>query len=95
MTRCTDVALAAASSSVAGILTAVATLAIAIGGVITALTGIIPLIRRTKRLEAKVDGVHTIVNQQHTDLVNYQATLERALMAAGVPIPRDQSKGPD
>jgi hypothetical protein len=88
------VALAAASNSVAVILTAVATLTIALGGTITALAGLIPLIRRSKRTEIKIDTVHNLVNQQHTDLVNYQAALERALVSAGVPIPPDQSKGP-
>jgi hypothetical protein len=78
-------------SSVAGIVTAAASCLIAAGGLVTALTTMIPLLRRTKVLEGKVDGVHKIVNQQRTDAMNYQAALLRALTKAGIEIPEDQS----
>lgn len=78
-------------SSVAGIITAVGTSLLALGGLVTALTTLIPLLKRTKRLESKVDGVHTIVNQQRTDMMNYQAALVASLRKAGIEIPVDQS----
>ena len=39
----------------------------------------------------RVGVVHTLVNQQHTDLKNYQAALIRALEAQGIEVPVDQS----
>jgi hypothetical protein len=39
----------------------------------------------------KVQEVHKIVNQQRTDMTNYQEALKRALSAAGIEIPIDQS----
>ncbi len=74
-------------STLAGSISAVAAVFTAIALVITAVAGLI----RSRKVEAKVDAVHTIVNQQHTDLVNYQRALVRALEAQGVPVPIDQS----
>lgn len=78
-------------SSVAGILTAVGTGFTGLSLTITAVAGLRPLIKRAKAVEVKVDGVHTIVNQQRTDMTNYQAALLAALKKAGVEIPIDQS----
>lgn len=83
--------LVATGSSTAGIITASSALFIAVAGAITALTTLIPLLRRSKSTEAKVDEVHTIVNQQRTDMQNYNAALVRALSAAGIEVPVDQS----
>jgi Na+-transporting NADH:ubiquinone oxidoreductase subunit NqrF len=60
---------------------------------VCAITLQIPLIRRTKHIEAQNIEIHTLVNQSHTDLLNYQAALLRALNSAGIEIPEDQSAG--
>lgn len=97
-------AASAPPPSWAGIITAFATLVIALGGLIGAIVAgikvVAPLMRRTASIEAKTDAaavaiqeVHTIVNQQRTDAQNYQAALVRALTAAGIDIPIDQSLG--
>lgn len=39
----------------------------------------------------RVNVVHKIVNQQHTDMKNYQGALIRALEAKGITVPIDQS----
>jgi hypothetical protein len=72
------------TSTIVGVVTATSTLVIAIGGVITALTVFLPMFRQIKQ-------VHTIVNQQQTDLRNYQRALVAALTKAGVEVPQDQS----
>jgi hypothetical protein len=77
-------ATATAASSVAGIVTAFSAAVTAIGGVIVVLTVFIPMLRTTKE-------VKHIVNQQQTDLKNYQRALIDALKIAGVDIPVDQS----
>ncbi len=74
-------------SSVAGIITAVATVLIALGGVITAVSVLLPILRGTRE-------IHTIVNQQRTDMENFQRALIRALVDAGIPVPVDQSLPP-
>jgi hypothetical protein len=51
--------------------------------VVTSVTGVIVAFR--------VNVVHKIVNQQHTDLKNYQAALIRALQDKGIDVPLDQS----
>lgn len=75
------------ASTWAPIIAAVGTLLTAIALVITAWTNS----RNTRRVECKVEEVHKIVNQQHTDMKNYQAALIRALEARGVEVPIDQS----
>jgi len=69
-------------SSVAGVITAVATVLIALGGVITAVGVLLPILRVTR-------DTHTLVNQKFTDLEN--RALVRALNDGGVPVPIDQS----
>jgi hypothetical protein len=71
-------------STLAGIITAVSTLFLAVGGVITALTVLIPILRQTK-------ATHKIVNQQRTDMLRFQRALIRALTDAGIAVPVDQS----
>lgn len=82
--------MALPSSTVAGIITAISTVLTALGLVITAIAGLI----RSRRIETKVDTVHTIVNQQRTDAANYQRALIKALQVAGVEVPADQSVEP-
>lgn len=57
----------------------------------TLLGGIAAFITAVRKIGRKVDDVHRLVNQQHTDLKNYQAALIRALNAHGITIPIDQS----
>lgn len=91
------------ASSVAGIITAVATALIALGGVITAITVLIPILRGTRDNARTIDAVHgqvaevhTMVNQQRTDAMRYQERLVEALTAAGIPVPADSSlRAPD
>jgi hypothetical protein len=82
---------AVANSSTAGIITAVATLFIALSGLVVALPALIKILRATNMNTVQIKEVHTIVNQQHTDLKRYQVALVKALQAAGVEVPDDQS----
>jgi hypothetical protein len=77
-----DVAIA--SSSVAGIVTAVVGVLAFLTAVVTLLAVLIPLVRQVKE-------VHKIVNQQRTDMTNYTRALVRALSDHGIDIPIDQS----
>lgn len=93
------------SSSLAGIITAVATVITALGGFALALGVLIPILRITKEAKrasvqardmavstgVKADAVHKIVNQQRTDMLRYTEALVRALKSAGVEVPVDQS----
>jgi hypothetical protein len=86
--------------TVAGVITAIAGVITACALVISALALLLPILRKAKAIEAqvngvesKVDGVHVIVNQQQTDLRNYQAALIASLRAAGIAVPADQSLG--
>lgn len=74
-------------STLAGVITAVATLFTAAALIITALAGLVA----ARRVGRKVDAVHVIVNQQRTDSMNYQRALIRALEAQGIAVPVDQS----
>ena len=74
-------------STWAGTIGAVGSCLTAVALIITALAGY----RRSKLVERKVDAVHVIVNQQHTDLTNYQRALIRALEDKGIAVPIDQS----
>jgi hypothetical protein len=71
-------------TGVAGVITAIATAFTAIGGVIIAVGILIPNLRTTR-------ATHTIVNQSHTDAINYQNALIRALKDKGIDVPVDQS----
>lgn len=71
-------------SSIAGIITAVATVLLALGGVITAVGVLIPILRLSR-------STHEIVNSEKTNRLNFQRALIRALNDAGVPVPVDQS----
>lgn len=78
-------------SSVAGVITAVATVLTAAGGLFLALAVFLPALRKTQR---DVEKVHVIVNQQRTDAKRYQERLIEALHSAGVPVPTDSSLRP-
>jgi hypothetical protein len=75
----------------AGVITALATVITALGGLLVALTVFLPILRGTKENKVAIGAVHTIVNQQRTDAMNYQRALIKALHAHGVEVPEDQS----
>lgn len=66
------------------LITAIATAFTAIGGVIVALKLLLPALDLARR-------THHLVNQGHTDSINYQNALIRALKARGIEVPIDQS----
>ena len=72
------------TTSFAGSVTAIAAVLTAIALVLGALPALLQLRRDVKQ-------VHIIVNQQHTDSMNFQRALIRALQDAGVDVPVDQS----
>ena len=79
------------ASSVAGVITAIGTAFTAIALVITAVTGLI----RSKRTQEKIADVHTIVNQQRTDMQRYIRAQSAVLTSHGIDLPVDQSIDPD
>lgn len=79
------------STSVAGLITAIATALIAVGGVITSITVLVPILRGTRANTKQIVEIHTMVNQQRTDMSRYQERLIEALVAGGVAIPPDSS----
>lgn len=83
-------------STTAGVVTASATVLTALGGLVLAVSVLIPILRNSRKTLVQVADVHTIVNQQRTDLLSYQQLLIRALSAAGVTVPEDASvQSPD
>lgn len=75
------------SSSIANIITAFASLFTAFALVIGALT----TLHKAKQVIKKVDGVHTIVNQQRTDMQRYIRAQSALLKEHGIDPPIDQS----
>jgi len=73
--------------TIAGTLTAAATMLTALGGLLVAIKVLVP----TKK---QIQEVHTIVNQQKTDMERYQRALVATLAEHGITIPADQSKEP-
>lgn len=71
-------------SSLAGVVTAFASVITACGGLVLSFTVLIPLLRTAR-------STHRIVNQERTDRLNYQAALIRALESKGIEVPVDQS----
>lgn len=71
-------------SSIAGVITACAAVFTALGGLVLAVTVLIPMLRTGK-------STHEIVNQQRTDMQRYIRALTRSLKEAGVELPVDQS----
>jgi uncharacterized membrane protein YhiD involved in acid resistance len=77
-------------STAAGVIAAIGTVFTALALVITATAGLLA----ARRVGRKVDEVHIMVNQQRTDMQNYQRALISALTKAGVDVPADQSVDP-
>lgn len=69
---------------VVSIINAIAVTVTAVGGIIVSLKVLIPL-KRTG------ENTHKLVNQSHTDAINYQNALIRALKDKGIDVPIDQS----
>jgi hypothetical protein len=81
------------TTTVVGLVTALSTASIAIGGVATAFKVWMPILKGTKENTKQIIEIHTMVNQTATDQRNYNAALIQALVAAGNTVPRDQSLG--
>lgn len=86
------------SSTTAGIITSCATVITAVSVLIAALTIFLPVLKGLKRTEARVEDVqaqvntvHTIVNQQRTDAQRYNIALTELLRKNDIEIPIDQS----
>jgi hypothetical protein len=86
-------------SSVAGIITASATVLTAAGGLFLALAVFLPTMRKTREIaeesRTQISAVHVIVNQQRTDMERYIRALTARLRSAGVDVPADQSINPE
>jgi hypothetical protein len=78
-------------STLAGIITACASVFTAIALVISALAVFLPILRGTRANKVAIGEVHTIVNQQRTDTLRYQRALIKVLQANGIDVPDDQS----
>jgi hypothetical protein len=78
--------------TVAGWVTAIATLLTATGGLIVVVRTIIPAKKQIEETNNQVQEVHTIVNQQRTDMQRYTRVLENFITAQGMQLPEDQSK---
>lgn len=85
--------------TVAGTLTAVATLITALGGLVVTLKVLVPNFRTNKETRARAEEIntqaceiHKIVNQQRTDMLRFQAALIKTLKAHDIDVPDDQSK---
>lgn len=68
----------------AALLTAAAAAVSALGGLVVAVTLLLPTLRAAR-------STHEIVNQHQTDMSVYQRDLQRALTVAGIEIPDDKS----
>lgn len=75
-------------TAIAVVIGSVAAVVTALGGLAIALGALIPILRRTRK---DVAEVHTMVNQQRTDMMLYQTALITALHKAGAPVPDDAS----
>jgi hypothetical protein len=73
-----------AEPSITGIITAVAASFTALGGLLVSVRVLIPSLKTAK-------DTHKIVNQQRTDMQNYNRALMRALKDHGIDLPVDQS----
>lgn len=82
-------------SSWAGVITAIATVFTALGGLVLAFSVLVPTLRKTRENVVAVNDVHTMVNQQRTDMLRYQETLVTALQQGGIKVPADTSLRPD
>jgi len=78
----------------AAIIAAIGALFTAIGGVVMAISVLVPTMRASKVAVDKVEEVHQLVNSSHTALLQYQARLVGALRDADMVVPTDHSYRP-
>lgn len=88
-----------AESTFAGIVTAVATMFTALGGMILAVSVLLPILRSTRQTQRlaketadQVKVVHTIVNQRFTDQDRYIIALTQQIIGLGAIPNVDQSR---
>lgn len=89
-------------ASLAAVITAVATVLTALGGLALAFAVLVPTMRSARdavnasnRAAAKTDDVHVLVNQRFTDMQRYTEALQRAITDLGGVVPVDQSIAQD
>jgi hypothetical protein len=87
-----------AGSSVAGIITAVASGILALAALVSAFTVFIPMARRVRdtaetseRTERVAKSTHELVNSRYDNIENFNRALIRALNEHGIKVPIDQS----
>lgn len=73
-------------SELAAVIASLAALVTAVGGVVLAFSVLIPIRRNAAQ-------IHTMVNQQRTDMQRYTRSLVDTLHRAGVEVPLDESLG--
>lgn len=85
-------------SSVAGIITAIASGILALAALVSAFTVFIPMARRVRlteqtanRTEEVTKSTHVLVNSRYDNIENFNRALVRALNDAGIKVPIDQS----
>jgi len=81
-------------STLAGIITASASVFTALALLVTAIGVLIPNLRETRKAVKATEEVHVIINQDRTDRMRYQVALISALQKAGIDVPADQSIPP-
>jgi hypothetical protein len=87
-----------AGSSVAGIITAIASGILALAALVSAFTVFIPMARRVRhteetaeRTEQVAKSTHVLVNSRYDNIENFNRALIRALNKHGIEVPIDQS----
>lgn len=65
----------------------------ATAGLVTAIGGVILLLRKVKQLDQKTEHVRELVNSNHQAMLRREGVLISALQQAGVAIPPDESLG--
>jgi hypothetical protein len=80
-----------AGSSIAGIITAVASCLLAAGTLTAAIAGLIPMLKAVRRTEKIAVNTHDLVNSRYANIENFNRALVRALNEAGIKVPVDQS----
>jgi predicted tellurium resistance membrane protein TerC len=78
-------------SSVASVVTAIATSVTTVGGVILTWKGLIPAIRTGKDTLRTAEETHHLVNQSRTDAAKYTQDLTDLLQSHDISIPHDKS----
>jgi hypothetical protein len=77
-----------------GLITSLATVITACGGLVIAIGVLVPILRNSRRTITKIDEVHTIVNSQRTDMQRYEQLLVETLTKHAITVPPDPAGKP-